>query len=52
VINARGQISVRSSPGSGVDQKELLEAEGVQFDSLERIDLSRFRWRARPALWE
>ena len=52
VINARGQISVRSSPGSGVDQRRLLEAEGVEFDHLERIDLSRFRWRARPVPWE
>ena len=52
VINARGQISLRSSPGSGADQKMLLEAEGVEFDHLERIDLSRFRWRARPMPWE
>ena len=52
VINARGQISVRSSPGCGADQRSLLESEGVEFDSLERIDLSRFRWRARPAPWE
>ena len=52
VINARGQISVRSFPGSGADQKSLLEAEGIEFDSLERIDLSRFRWRARRAPWE
>ncbi len=52
VINARGEISVRSSPGADVDQKSLLEAEGVEFDALGKIDLSRFRWRARPAPWE
>ena len=52
VINARGQISVRSAPDSAADQKRLLEAEGVEFDSLGRIDLSRFRWRARPVPWE
>jgi len=52
VINARGQISVRNSPVSGEDQKRLLGAEGIEFDSLGRIDLSRFRWRARPVPWE
>jgi len=52
VINARGEISVRSSPGADVDQKSLLEAEGVEFDAHGKIDLSRFRWRARPAPWE
>ena len=52
VINARGEISVRSSPGADVDQKSLLEAEGVEFDAHGKIDLSRFRWRARPVPWE
>ena len=51
VINARGEISPRGVPGSDDSQRRRLEAEGVVFDSA-RIDLSRFRWRARPALWE
>ena len=52
VVNARGQISLRSVPGSGAEQKRLLEAEGVEFDRVGTIDLSRCRWRARPAPWE
>lgn len=51
VINARGEISPRGIPGSDDSQRRRLEAEGVVFDSA-RIDLSRFRWRARPAPWE
>lgn len=51
VINARGEISPRGDPGSDESQRRRLEAEGVDFDSA-RIDLSRFRWRARPAPWE
>ena len=51
VINARGEISPRGVSGSDERQRHRLEAEGVDFDSA-RIDLSRFRWRARPAPWE
>lgn len=43
VINAQGKISLR--PSSGMNkQRELLEAEGIEFDDRERIDLKRFRW--------
>ncbi len=45
VINARGEISPRSLPGPDALQRDLLEAEGVRFDSGGRVDLSRFRWR-------
>lgn len=46
VVNAQGKISLR---GKGeTQQRELLEAEGVIFDSRERIDLKRFAW-AGPA---
>lgn len=45
VINAKGQISARSSGEGGENlQKVLLEAEGIEFDSRNRIDLDRFRW--------
>ena len=44
VVNARGQISARDTPG-GCRQRELLEAEGVCFDLEGRIDLGRYRWR-------
>jgi len=51
VINARGEISARSGAGPDGDQERRLEDEGVDFDD-GRIDLARFRWRARPASWE
>ncbi len=43
VINARGEISARASSDWGELQRHLLEAEGVEFDLEERVDLKRFR---------
>ena len=45
VINARGVISTRAEPLMEDVQRSLLEAEGVGFDLLGRIDLSRYQWR-------
>ena len=42
VINAQGKISLRG--GGENRQRELLEAEGVEFDARERIDLRHFGW--------
>jgi methylated-DNA-protein-cysteine methyltransferase-like protein len=47
VINAKGEISPRSAGDSHELQRMLLEAEGVEIDPRGRIDLERFRWRAR-----
>ena len=45
VINAQGKISLR--PGAGpVLQRQRLEAEGVEFDEKERVDLKRYTWEA------
>ncbi len=41
VINAQGRISPRESAGR---QRELLESEGVEFDTRGRIDLDRYLW--------
>jgi methylated-DNA-protein-cysteine methyltransferase-like protein len=41
VVNAQGMISQRQ--GAHV-QRELLEAEGVEFDERGRIDLKRYGW--------
>ena len=47
VINAKGEISPRSVPGSEKVQRMLLEREGVVFDDRGRVSLLRFRWK-RP----
>ena len=47
VINARGEVSARSSGDSHELQRMLLEGEGVTFDAKGRVDLERFRWRSR-----
>jgi methylated-DNA-protein-cysteine methyltransferase related protein len=45
VVNHRGRISLRSSGGHDQWQRVLLEEEGVEFDTADRIALSRFQWR-------
>jgi len=50
VINAGGRVSPRCRPGWSGFQRQLLEEEGVVFDSTGRIDLKRFRWN--PSLDE
>lgn len=47
IVNARGEVSLRSSGDSHELQRMLLEAEGVVFDLRGRIDLERFRWKRR-----
>ncbi len=47
VINAKGEVSLRSEPRWDVEQRKRLEGEGVVFDANGRIDLDRFRWRAK-----
>ena len=43
VVNARGEISIRSGGDSHELQRMLLEAEGIEFDLRGRIDLRRYR---------
>jgi methylated-DNA-protein-cysteine methyltransferase related protein len=50
VINAQGRISVRIKDwrsGSDDLQKILLEAEGVEFDGTQKIDLRHFQWKPK-----
>ena len=49
VINARGEVSVRSEPGSDHLQRALLEDEGIVFDRAGRVALARYQWRPRSA---
>lgn len=42
VINAKGAVSTDGeTPGL---QRSMLEAEGVRFDELGRVDLTRYGW--------
>jgi methylated-DNA-protein-cysteine methyltransferase-like protein len=44
VVNSRGMISVRSHGGECSAQRQLLEAEGVEFDPSGRINLKEYGW--------
>ena len=48
VINAQGKISAREG---AKEQRRLLEAEGVVFDSRDRVDLARFGWQGPSSTW-
>lgn len=47
VVNARGEISRRAEPLFETLQRDLLEAEGVEFGDAGRIDLRRYQWQPR-----
>ncbi len=47
VINAKGEISTRSKPGTEPLQRRLLKQEGIVFSSEARVSLARFQWRPR-----
>jgi len=44
VINSQGRISISRREHSGVLQRVLLEAEGVEFDTDGTVDWERFGW--------
>jgi len=44
VVNARGEVSLRSEGGWEGYQRHLLEEERVRFDERGNLDLSRYRW--------
>jgi len=46
VVNAQGRISDRPRPDAVIEQRILLEDEGVVFTASGRIDLKRFGWRS------
>ncbi|MDP3939001.1 MAG: MGMT family protein [Deltaproteobacteria bacterium] len=45
VINHKGCISPRSSPGPEIIQRTRLEREGVVFDARGRVSLACYGWR-------
>lgn len=44
VINSKGMISFPKHSHGALEQRELLEAEGIVFDLNDRVDLRRFGW--------
>jgi methylated-DNA-protein-cysteine methyltransferase-like protein len=49
VINAQGRVSKRPGFGPKI-QRKLLEAEGVEFDEIDRVDLNLYHWEP-PVEW-
>jgi methylated-DNA-protein-cysteine methyltransferase-like protein len=48
VVNSRGEVSPRKHGAGHLDQRRLLEREGVHFDERGRIELARHAWRPTP----
>jgi methylated-DNA-protein-cysteine methyltransferase-like protein len=46
VVNREGAISTR-----GLEQRQLLEEEGVTFDAQGRAPMARYRWQGPDAAW-
>jgi len=49
VVNARGEVSLRTAGESHQRQRTLLEKEGISFSPTGRIDLARYGWRGCPS---
>jgi methylated-DNA-protein-cysteine methyltransferase-like protein len=47
VINAKGEVSPRSTQGYDQEQRLRLEREGVAFNARGRVDLAAVRWKPR-----
>lgn len=45
VVNAKGGISIRSTPGYEDYQRLLLEEEGIVFNDDGHISLAQYQWR-------
>lgn len=44
VINSQGKVSLRTDGEGNILQRDLLEAEGLQFDLKARIELTKYCW--------
>ena len=51
VINSRGRVSVRADGSESLQQRELLQAEGVSFGPDGRCDLKRYGWEGPDGVW-
>ena len=51
VINRQGQVSPRSSGHGSAIQRQMLEAEGVEFDDEGRVDFDKVGWPGPDWAW-
>lgn len=51
VINLQGKVSPRGAGDGSLRQRHLLEAEGVSFDSQERVDFATVGWPGPDWEW-
>ncbi len=51
VVNSRGAISLRGGSDSELEQRVILEKEGIPFNDSGRIDLARYRWKGPSLGW-
>lgn len=51
VINSKGTISLPEASKGAAMQRQRLLAEGVVFDSKDRVDFARFGWAGPPEVW-
>jgi methylated-DNA-protein-cysteine methyltransferase-like protein len=51
VINRQGRVSPRSSGHGSAVQRQLLEVEGVRFDTKNCVDFSQVGWAGPPWEW-
>ncbi len=51
VINSRGTISILPQPGGRDEQRERLEAEGVEFDDNGRVNFKIVGWQGPDKAW-
>jgi len=51
VINRQGQISPRSAGDGTLRQRQLLEAEGIEFDQSGRVDFFEVGWHGPDWEW-
>lgn len=47
VINNSGRISIKHAEISAVEQKELLEDEGIEVTGRFEIDIEKYRWNPK-----
>jgi len=51
VINRQGKVSPRAGGSGTALQRQLLEKEGVQFDTQERVDFDEVGWPGPDWQW-